>query len=111
MVHTAAASLQLRPPPGDDLFHKDTKMTSKASAVVEKKEEPGEKAWPQQVRWCFFVVVVFFIALICSRQQQMILSRSCENCIFFLLSASQTLIIYLYIEYAKKSWGMLGKAK
>lgn len=52
------------------------------------------------------------LALICSREQQMILRRSCEDCIFFfLLSASQTLIIYLYIEYAKKSWGMLGKAK
>lgn len=51
------------------------------------------------------------LALICSREQQMILSRSCENCIFFLLSASQTLIIYLFIEYAKKELRNVGEGK
>lgn len=58
-----------------------------------------------------FLLLFFIIGINLFSNNKWFSATRVSIAFFFLLSASQTLIIYLYVEYAKKSWGMLGKAK
>jgi len=62
--------------------------------VDNKDKKKEEKTWPQHL--------LLSPALICSPRTTNDFSSSCEDFVF-LLCASQTLIIYFYIEYAKRN--------
>ena len=64
-----------------------------------------KKAWPQQLH--FFLS----LALICSREQQMILRHSCEDCIFFsFICLSDINYIFIY-RICKKELRNVGEGK